>query len=235
MDISIADSVVELFPEAVVGIAVARGVDNRRDDPTIGEGLALAASAVASGIGHVPIVEHPHVAPWREAYRRFGAKPKKYQSSIESLVRRVVSGEPPRRINALVDLYNTVSLRFLVPVGGEDLDAVTGDIVLTVATGDEAPVRLLGEPDARPPGAGEVIYRDDVGAMCRRWNWKEADRTKLTAETSSVIFVIEALPPVGRVTVVDALEALAALVRSHCGGTVSTAILDRAHRSAPLA
>ncbi len=234
MNVSITDSVLGLFPETSVGIAVARGVDNRRPDRAIGDELAREEDALRQRIGDAPLTEYPHIAPWREAYRRFGSKPKKYQSSIENLVRRVRQGEPLRRINPIVDLYNTVSLRFLVPVGGEDLDAICGDIVLAVAGDDESPVRLLGEPEARAPGAGEIIYKDDVGAICRRWNWKEADRTKLTPETTNVILVIESLPPVPQSTVKDALDALATLIQSHCGGEVTTSVLDRDSRSMRL-
>ena len=80
------------------------------------------------------ISEHPHIAPWREAYRQFGAKPKEHPSSIENLVRRVLKGWTVPHVNPLVDLYNTISLRHLVPVGGEDLDRVEGDVLLTFAT-----------------------------------------------------------------------------------------------------
>jgi DNA/RNA-binding domain of Phe-tRNA-synthetase-like protein len=79
---------------------------------------------------------------------------------------------------------------------------------------------------ARPPKKGEVIYRDRVGALCRRWNWKEADRTKLTEATREGFLVVEALPPVIRAELAAALEDLAEMVRSHCGGAVRTGVLD---------
>jgi DNA/RNA-binding domain of Phe-tRNA-synthetase-like protein len=116
-----------------------------------------------------------------------------------------------------------------VPAGGEDLDAIDGDVALTLAAENETPVRLLGEPEARPPHAGEVIYRDREGAICRRWNWKEADRTKLTERTRNAILVVEGLPPVTREDVAEAVEELARRVRERCRATVVTAILDRNH------
>ena len=72
-----------------------------------------------------------------------------------------------------------------------------------------------------------MIYKDDLGALCRRWNWKEADRTKLTPETRQAILVLEGLPPVGVEEVAAASGALAALIKAWCGGAVTTAILDR--------
>lgn len=180
------------------------------------------------------MTEHPRIAPWREAYRKFGAKPKDHPSSIENLVRRALKGQPLPSINPLVDLYNTVSLRHLLPVGGEDLDRIEGNVLLTFAAADEPAVLLLGEAEARPPKPGEVIYRDGLGAICRRWNWKEADRTKLTPATRNAVLVIEGLPPVGREPVQAAAEELAVLIRDHCGGQIATALLERSHPSASL-
>jgi DNA/RNA-binding domain of Phe-tRNA-synthetase-like protein len=80
-----------------------------------------------------------------------------------------------------------------------------------------------------------VIYKDDLGTLCRRWNWKEAERTKLTAETRNAFLVIEGLPPVGCDLVERAANELAALVREHCGGEVRVALIDRGHPSARLA
>ena len=75
------------------------------------------------------------------------------------------------------------ALNSLLPVGGEDLDKIVGDVLLTRAGTDEPAVFLLGEKEARAPHAGEIFYKDENGAICRRWNWKEADRTKLTPES----------------------------------------------------
>lgn len=104
------------------------------------------------------VSEHPHVASWREAYRAFGVKVKQYPSSIENLLKRVMKGEELRHINPLVDLYNVVSLQHLIPVGGEDIDALLGGLWLRIAGENESAVYLLGDKEAKPPKPGEVIY-----------------------------------------------------------------------------
>jgi DNA/RNA-binding domain of Phe-tRNA-synthetase-like protein len=224
------------FPQVLVGVVAFDSARNDRPDPELVAALERESAEAAARLGTSPVAEHPRVAPWREAYRRFGAKPKEHPSSIENLLRRIAKGQPPRPINPLVDLYNVVSLRHGVPVGGEDLDAVSGDVDLRFAGESEPAVRLLGEPpeSARPPKAGEVIYADDLGALCRRWNWKEADRTKLTEKTTRGFLVVEALPPVGRAELEAALGDLAGLVERYCGGTVRMGVLDAAHPSMAL-
>jgi len=232
----VSDTIFVTFPEVLIGVVAFEGVRNDGESPELKAILRREEEEAARRLGAVPIPEHSRIAPWREAYRKFGAKPKGHPSSIENLVRRVVKGHRLPHVNRLVDLYNAASLRHLVPVGGEDLDAVEGDIELRFAAEGEPSVRLLGEPleSARPPKPGEVIYTDAAGALCRRWNWKEAERTKLTEKTTRGFLVVEALPPVGRVLLEAALADLAALVVAHCGGSVRTMILDRENPTADL-
>ena len=226
MKLSATPEFFELFPEARIALVVARGIDNsRRADEA--ELLRSAQAGASARLGQGPLTEHPRIRCWREAYRAFGAKPKDYPSSIENLLRRALKGEPLRSINPLVDLYNVVSLTHFLPAGGEDLDAIEGDIVLTRASAAEPPVKLLGESEERAPKPGEVIYRDDRGAICRRWNWKEAERTKLTGSTRNAILVLEALPPILAEELNAAARDLERLVLEHCGGDARVELLDR--------
>ena len=41
--------------------------------------------------------------------------------------------------------------------------------------------------------AGEVVWRDDRGVTCRRWNWRQGSRTQLTAGTTRAFFVFDRL------------------------------------------
>ncbi len=226
MNLTIDPRIFDQYPGTLIGVVTLQGIDNGGELGEIDSLLREAEQVAMQQVGSIPITEHPHIACWREAYRKFGAKPKKYPSSIENLVRRVSAGEQVRHINKLVDIYNVISLRYLLPVGGEDIDKILGDIRLTIAGENEPAVVLLGENEARPPYVNEVIYTDDLGAICRRWNWKEADRTKLTEDTTSACIVIEAIPPIERTQLEHALSDLSALVKQFCGGTYQVAILD---------
>lgn len=234
MKLVITDSIFDEFPELALGVVILHNTDNSQDRAEITEMLRQAEAALSGKFGNTVVIEHPYIATWREAYRKFGAKPKDYPSSVENLTRRVLNGATIGHINNLVSIYNTISLRHILPVGGEDVDKIVGDVLLTRAGNDEPAVFLLGEKEARAPRAGEIIYKDEVGAICRRWNWKEADRTKLTQETQNAFLVIESLPPVPRDTVETAIRDLADLVKQYCGGTVSTAFLDKDNREIKL-
>lgn len=41
---------------------------------------------------------------------------------------------------------------------------------------------------------GEVIWRDDRGVTCRRWNWRQGVRTRLSARDPQMWFILESLP-----------------------------------------
>ncbi|MDP9366311.1 MAG: phenylalanine--tRNA ligase beta subunit-related protein [Chloroflexota bacterium] len=229
----VEDAFWALFPEARIGAVVASGLDNKRSVAEARRLLDGATRDAAAGLGDGEIADRPAVAPWRTAYRAFGAKPSKYRSSIEGLLRSARSGGV-RSINPLVDLYNAVSLRHGLPCGGEDLAAVRGKIRLGRAAGGEAFVPL-GAADPAPPWPGEVIYRDDAGVLCRCWNWREAERTKLTEATRDAFLCLESLPPVGSERLEAACDDLAGLVRDLLGGETAVLLLAAGRPSAVLA
>ena len=64
--------------------------------------------------------------PGEIAFRAFGAKPQRTPCSAEALLKRAKRDGVIPSVNAVVDLYNAVSLRFAIPVGGEDAEPILG-------------------------------------------------------------------------------------------------------------
>lgn len=137
-----------------------------------------------------------HREAWREAYRSFGAKPQRTPCSAEALLKRAQRDGTVPGVNAVVDLYNAVSLRFAIPVGGENAQAYEGQPQLVRAAGTEQfDTMQSGAATSESPEAGEVIWRDQVGVTCRRWNWRQCIRTRIDAESTHMWFILEALHP----------------------------------------
>jgi len=179
------------------------------------DALLQAAEATAREVlRDRPAEQLPHVAAWREAYKAFGAKPQRTRNSLEALLRRAASGLP--RVNRLTDLYNAVSVLHQVPLGGEDLTRYTGAPQLVRATGTE-PFGTVADGIAvvEHPDPGEVVWCDDAGVTCRRWNWRQAGRTQLREDTTAALFILDALDPVAdealRAAAEDLLARLARL------------------------
>jgi DNA/RNA-binding domain of Phe-tRNA-synthetase-like protein len=239
MRFQIEDSFFQLYPEAHIGVIAVRGIDNALPTwDTIVTALNEAAQKAASTLTEDELAQHPAIAPWREAYRAFGVKPAKFRSSIENLLRSArAGGVPPfggvRSINPLVDIYNTISLQYLLPCGGEDVRAMQGNLRLTRAEGGEHFVPL-GSTEEQAPQSGEVIYRDDVGVICRCLNWREAERTKLTPMTTDSVLFIETIIPDQHERLSQACEALLSNIQHHLGGKGTTSILHAAQSSVDL-
>jgi DNA/RNA-binding domain of Phe-tRNA-synthetase-like protein len=128
-------------------------------------------------------------------------------------------------INPLVDIYNSISLRYGLPCGGEDIDTFVGDIRLTKAVGNENFV-TLGTDENVPPYEGEIVYKDNEGAICRCFNWRESVRTMLTENTKNAFLCIELIDGRRLKEFENALKDLTKTVQDNLGGTCKISILD---------
>lgn len=199
----------ELRPDYRAQLLVVEGLDAAASSSLADDLIARAEAHARNLLAETPVDQLPHIAAWREAYRAFGAKPQRTRNSLEALTRRAEGGLP--RVNALTDVYNAISVLHQIPLGGEDLDRYQGGAHLVRAAGDEPFDTLAsGEDVVEHPDAGEVVWRDDAGVTCRRWNWRQGRRTALTDGTSTALFIMDALEPVDDAALAAAGDELAA-------------------------
>lgn len=222
----------EIFPEARIGILVCRGINNQ---PTAEDKYAAylkeAGQAAMQYVTEPEFTANPVIRTWRDAFYKFRTK-KGARCSIEAMLKRVSKGDTIGCINPLVDLYNGVSLRYGVPVGGENIDAFQGDMRLTVAEGGEDFV-TYGSDKSEPPYEGEVVYKDDGGAICRCFNWRESVRTMLTEDTVNAFMCIETVSEADVPRMLEAQAALKKLIEDELcrpDGKVTAYVLDRDYR-----
>jgi DNA/RNA-binding domain of Phe-tRNA-synthetase-like protein len=201
-----------LRPDYRVLLVAVDGMTPGASDDASERLLVRAESVARDLLADTPVEELPHVAAWREAYRSFGAKPQRTRNSLKALVRRAAAGLP--RVNRLTDVYNAISVIHQVPLGGEDLPAYASPPRLVRATGSEVFDTVADgiEVDEQPE-PGEVVWRDEVGVTCRRWNWRQCRRTQLTAHNTSAVFILDALAPLSD----DALVAAGDELADHLG------------------
>lgn len=215
----------EVFPQAKLGIIVCNGIDNRIADENKYKSMLEEAEKEASKyFVEAEFSSNPVIKVWREAFKQFKTK-KGVRASIEALLKRVQNGNHIGTINPLVDIYNSISLRYGLPAGGEDIDKFEGDIRLTKAEGGEDFI-TYGSDKSEPPYEGEIVYKDDAGAICRCWNWREAVRTMLTEETINAFMCIELVDESRNAEFQEALKELAQLIESNLGGKCRIEILD---------
>ena len=219
LTLTVFDDVRALAPGFTHVAIEAHGLVN---GPSNEAGSALlddAARRLAARLDGRAPHEDSHMAAWRQVYTAFGSKPSRTRNSAEALAKRALSDAGLPRINLLVDLYNAVSVAHLIPVGGEDIDRIEGDMRLIRATGEEDFVTVAGGAETvEHPDTGEVVWRDDMGVTCRRWNWRQGPRTRLTEETTSGVFLLESLAPMPVAEVAAAAAELAGLLAEFSPG-----------------
>lgn len=204
---AVDSAVFALRPDYRALLIAVDGVDPGPSDDSSNQLLQEAEAAARQRLSASAAEELPHIACWREAYRAFGAKPQRTRNSLESLVRRAPSGLP--RVNRLTDIYNAISVLHQVPIGGEDLARYDGPPRLVRATGSERFDTVAdGEAVVEYPEPGEVIWCDDAGVTCRRWNWRQARRTQLSDSTTQALFILDALDPLTDEALTAAGDAL---------------------------
>jgi DNA/RNA-binding domain of Phe-tRNA-synthetase-like protein len=190
----VGDAVFALRPDYRAILLAVDGLVPSPSDQDSDALLQAAETSARQALSEHPVDQLPHVAAWRQAYRAFGAKPQRTRNSVEALLRRAETGLP--RVNRLTDLYNAVSVLHQLPLGGEDLTRYAGAPQLVRATGAETfDTTADGAAVVEHPDPGEVVWCDDAGVTCRRWNWRQARRTQLRDDTTKALFILDALDP----------------------------------------
>ena len=214
---SISPEIFEMFPGYIRGVVIAHGVKNSPSPEDLISLLRAAEEDARSKLDLEKIIEHPYMASWRDAYRKFGAKPGKFRPSMEAMARRVLRNQQLPGISRLVDIGNIISIRYLVPAGGHAIDVVQGDIALCTAAGDETFVPF-GSDKAEAPDPGEIIFTEGKTVLTRRWTWRQANHTLVTPDTTALEFNVDGMPPVKMSEVEAACRELESLIERFCGG-----------------
>lgn len=225
MILKVDSQILEGFPGLNLGVVIAKQIDNLGKSDEIMHMIRDRENEIREQYSTETLSQEPKIESWRRAYSSFGAKPKKYKSSVESLYRMILKGVDLRHINKIVDIFNVISIKHMVPAGGDDTDKVDGNIALRFAREGE-PFTALHSEQTETTKEGEVIYADNRDVLCRRWNWRECDKTKMTEDTKEVVLVVEGLPPVIQEEMSLILEEFKQLIEEYCGGKIRTAVLD---------
>ncbi len=227
MKLIIDPTIFEKYPDVEIGVLDIHGMDNSGHNAEILSMLRAEEARQHELLATTELGSLPEISAWRKIYKSFGSDPHDFLSSVEAVLRRARRGvNPLPQINNLVDLYNYISLKYHMPVGAEDSDKIRGDVRLGFMTGTEKGM-ALGNDHEEVCDKGEVAYIDDAGFLCRRWNWREADRTKIEETTQNAMLVIEKVPALGRETLIEALTETKQLIEKYLHGRCDIVILSK--------
>lgn len=218
MQYRVEPEVFERFPGFRRMVVVAKNADNTQESAAL-TALLRQYEATARGEQLAEFRAHPALAVWDQTFLAMGLKPNRFPPSVINLIKRVRAGKDLPYINTLVATFNCISLKYLVPCGGDDLGVVRGDLCLGIAKGNESYVPLGQAEVCETPPAGEVIYYDtgNLDVFCRAWCWKNGDRSKMTSATTATAINIDAMAPVSLEHIRQAAGELADLLHAHTG------------------
>lgn len=224
------EDVAPSFPEFRVAAVVAEDLMIPAErDAVLDALIGRRENAVRERFGATALADIAGIAAWRRAYRAFGIKQTRYRSAVERLVKNALAGRALPAVNALVDLYNAVSLSHVLPLGADDLDHVVGPVAFRFAREGDSFVDMTdldedGDVVPEAPKAGEVVYADAAKILCRRWNWRQDGRSLITPTTRRALITLQSN---GTGDVAEAAVDLMDLIERHCSGSCRMAVLDR--------
>jgi len=231
--ISISSAIFDLFPDYRRGLVIVNQVTNGPSPEKLVNRIRNVEQKLKEDLSGKDINAIPRLDCWREAFRLSGIKPTKFRPSIDSLVRRVLSGNELPSINVLVDIGNLVSLMYLVPVGAHAIDVIQEGMELRLASGTED-FHPFGSDGLEHPEEGEIIFTDGNQVMTRRWVWRQAEHSLVRPSTTAVEFNIDLLPPLPVELQEDIFQSLADLVSEFGGGEIRIGMLERTQPDLPL-
>jgi DNA/RNA-binding domain of Phe-tRNA-synthetase-like protein len=220
----VGTEIFDLRPDYNAISVVADGVDNVAHHPAVDRYVEEFLTRPA-----LPSWTEGHLEAWRTAYRAFGAKPQRTPCSVDALLMRLGKDGRLPTINAVVDLYNAISVRYAIPVGGENIAAYVGNPHLKRASGAEFFDTVMeGQPVAEAVPAGEVVWTEERGVTCRRWNWRQGIRTRIGLQTRQAWFVLERLEPMPLTAAMEAAVALMEALRQISpAGALTARLINR--------
>jgi len=209
------------FPDIQVCVGTVRDVTVERSNSKI-EALRRSVTEEVRSMFQLEVLkDHPAVRAYRDLFWSLGVDPTKTRPSGEALLRRVLHGEDMPRISAVVDAYNLASLKTIIPLSGFDLSLTTPPLCVRFSKTSEefhgigmtAPVKLT---------EGMLVLADTKRVVCI-YPHRDADATKITAETKNVLVIGYGALGIGQRQLTEAVETALTFITQTSGGKIEIA------------
>ncbi|MGE5449831.1 MAG: B3/4 domain-containing protein [Methanomassiliicoccales archaeon] len=213
------------LPNAVFGVITAYGLDNSTALASSVD-LVEETSRLHRELSGQKVKEHSAVIPYREAFLKLGINPNKYLPSIEALMTRVQKSGSLPQINPLVDLVNSVSLKYQVPMGAHDIDTIKEAMMIRPALAEDT-FMPFGQEIEETAEIGELVYVADHNIRTRRWIWRQSEIGKVTAATRNIFIPIDGFAGTNEDQVRAALALATTRLQHYFKGTIYTGMIDK--------
>lgn len=182
MKITISKNVSDRYPEYKMGVIEA--VVSKYDIDALQK---LLPAKYADGLKRNKDAE----TKWNQVFSEMKASSKRL-SSVVSLWNLFERYDELRSINYFVDVYNYISVKYGIPMGGYDTENLpAADITLDYAKkGDKFQPLGLNQTE-KIKDESEIVYYSGSDVICRYWNNKDSEITKITESTSKLVIIFD--------------------------------------------
>jgi len=228
MRFKVYDEVFEKLPDLYFGVVVGYHINNNQNIPEIYALMKNEMSQVESNLKGINLKEYQGIIPYRDAFNQLNLNPNRFMSSVEAMVKRVSKGNVLPSINPVVDLVNNISLKYILPMGAHDLDALAGEIAIRFSRKGDA-FTPLGEELVEVLDSGELVYADSKRIRTRRWIWRQSNIGKIDENSKNIFFPIDGFHT-NKERVVQAAEELEILLKKYFNCQTKKGFIDINHQ-----
>ena len=226
----VSDAWKAAFPGAVVGALAMRDVANPESVAALDQRKVELENQLRQRFsegGRAALKALPVLRAYGAHYERF-KKTYHVQLQLESVA---LKGKAIPRVSALVEAMFMAELENMLLTAGHDLAAVQEPLRLDVSTGDERYTLLNGQEQMLKPGD---MFVADAQGVISDVIYGPDQRTRITAETRRVLFVVYAPAGIGAEAVRRHLEEIQAHIALFAPqATVESLEVHVAERGAP--
>jgi DNA/RNA-binding domain of Phe-tRNA-synthetase-like protein len=160
--------------------------------------------------------DNPTVRAYRDFYWKRDIDPTKTRPSGEALLRRVLHGGMLPQISTVVDVYNLVSMKTIIPISGFDKDRLRPPFQIRFAKNTDA---LTGIGMSRPLSLTDkmLVLADEVQVLCV-YPYRDSDYTKISEQTRNVLIIGYGAPKITEQQLKEAVETTLEYVKLVSGG-----------------
>lgn len=196
------------------------GVKNFKTNNTLDEFIETQLCEIKQDWQNKNWKEDKILEGFRTLHTKVGRSNRDYPASPEVLLKNHLEKDRFPRINAIVDLYNLISLQTQLALGAHNIEKIDGNVTLRL-TGGKEHFLPLGKTQKEKIFPGEYAYCDDGNNIICRLETIQVEPTKITEEATDIFFIIQGNENTTIEYIRRASENLVQIITNFCGGSGS--------------
>lgn len=225
MKFRVSKKIFDKFPDAKFGGILITSIDNSDYSEELNKVLKNILNEVSNKLENKYISKIRSVISWRWIFDQIETI-KNESPSHEALLKRLKTKKILPKINPIVDIYNAISVKHSIPLGGHSLENFS-EVILGETNGDEK-FLPMNSTDPQLISKGEFAYLYEKNILTRHFVWRQSEMSKVGNDTKEIFIPIDDAPGIeSKEKIQKIAEELIYLVQKFLGGKAKFAIVDK--------